>query len=436
MLDFNFILTFGMRRIRNKLVMRMFRSLLSVVAIVGFVSSSFVAAQPVRAQVFSENTEIPFANGVSLIVESGSSAVMTGTLTSVSFIIPAGGFVSLKYPGPNAGLLLNNVGEPSCRNFAGSNVLTLNGPLSATIVPDSGTFCTQGGVQVTSSGGLTTSLQAPQGGSYNAGAPVGVVWSTSTSLGVDRIRVRLTTDGGTSFVTVADNEVNDGAATFIAPTITGTNEARLRIEVLAFDGTVLSYVDAAIPFTLVGPEPVVVTPPVVEPTPTPVVSGVPTGTASGVSGAFVPAQVTAGTATIDIDKHLSAVPGAVVGCTAGALIRASLPAVYYCGADGKRYVFPNEKTFKTWYSDFSGVQRITDAELAAIPLGGNATYKPGVRMIKVQSDPRVYVVAHGGVLRNIPSEAAAVTLYGAAWATMVDDIPDGFFVNYSLGTPL
>jgi hypothetical protein len=73
--------------------MRMFRSLLSVVAIAGLITSSFVTARPVQAQVFSQSTEIPFSNGITLIVESGSSAVMTGTLTSVSFIIPAGGFV-------------------------------------------------------------------------------------------------------------------------------------------------------------------------------------------------------------------------------------------------------------------------------------------------------------------------------------------------------
>src|SRR4030042_1253399 len=52
--------------------------------------------------------------------------------------------------------------------------------------------------------------------------------------------------------------------------------------------------------------------------------------------------------------------------SSGDLIKASTPAVYYYAADGGRYVFPNEKTFKTWYVDFSTVKTITDAELAAI----------------------------------------------------------------------
>ena len=117
----------------------------------------------------------------------------------------------------------------------------------------------------------------------------------------------------------------------------------------------------------------------------------------------------------------------------GDLVRGSLPAVYYVGADGKRYVFPNEKTYMTWYSDFSTVQVVTDAELAAMPIGGNVTYRPGVKMVKIQTDPKTYAVDQGGVLRWVMSEAAAVALYGAAWNTMVEDVPDAFFVNYSIG---
>ena len=75
------------------------------------------------------------------------------------------------------------------------------------------------------------------------------------------------------------------------------------------------------------------------------------------------------------------------GCTSGSLIKGSLAAVYYCGADQKRYVFTNDKAYKTWYADFSGVTKISDADLASIQIGGNATYRPGVKMIKITSDP-------------------------------------------------
>lgn len=120
--------------------------------------------------------------------------------------------------------------------------------------------------------------------------------------------------------------------------------------------------------------------------------------------------------------------------SAGDLIKASQPAVYYYGADGKRYVFPNEKTYFTWYSDFSGVKKITDAELAAVSIGGNVTYRPGVKMVKITTDPKVYAVDSNGSLRWVNSEQVAAALYGANWArTSVEDVSDAFFVNYRSG---
>ena len=120
--------------------------------------------------------------------------------------------------------------------------------------------------------------------------------------------------------------------------------------------------------------------------------------------------------------------------SSGDLIKASLPAVYYYGADGKRYVFPNEKTYKTWYSDFSSVKTVTDSELAAVSIGGNVTYKPGVKMVKITTDPKVYAVDAGGSLRWVNSENMASLLYGGSWASSVEDIPDAFFVNYKSGS--
>lgn len=118
---------------------------------------------------------------------------------------------------------------------------------------------------------------------------------------------------------------------------------------------------------------------------------------------------------------------------AGTLIKASTPAVYYVGADGKRYVFPNDKTYFTWYADFSRVTAVTDQELASYAIGGNVTYRPGVKLVKIQSDPKVYAVDKGGALRWLKTEAAAIALYGSGWSKQVDDMPDSFFVNYISG---
>lgn len=148
------------------------------------------------------------------------------------------------------------------------------------------------------------------------------------------------------------------------------------------------------------------------------------------------AAVVATTIAWSIGLSALLAPLSVSAAASGTLVKASLPAVYYVGGDGKRYVFPNEKTYKTWYADFSSVQTITDAELASMPIGGNVTYKPGIRMVKITTDPKVYAVDAHGALRWVSSEAVAIALYGANWNQMIDDVPDAFFTNYTTGADI
>ena len=150
---------------------------------------------------------------------------------------------------------------------------------------------------------------------------------------------------------------------------------------------------------------------------------------------FDPAAATAASPTIDDDKGVKPSPtGSAVYCVAGSLIRTpDYPAVYYCGADGKRYVFPDSKTYATWYKDFSSVQTITPEDLSKIPIGGNVTYRPGVKLVKITTDPKVYAVDLHGTLRWVTTSQIAAKLYGASWAKNVNDIPDAFFTNYKLG---
>jgi hypothetical protein len=140
--------------------------------------------------------------------------------------------------------------------------------------------------------------------------------------------------------------------------------------------------------------------------------------------------------TINKDKKLVN-DGGSAPCISGTLVKSpQTSAVYYCGADGKRYVFPNSRIYFTWYDDFDEVIEITVEELAAIPLGGNVTYKPGSKMIKIESLPNVYAVEQGGVLRWVKSPSVAGILYGDEWAKNVDDLSDAFFGNYSIGQPI
>jgi plastocyanin len=138
-----------------------------------------------------------------------------------------------------------------------------------------------------------------------------------------------------------------------------------------------------------------------------------------------------------VPKPASAALVALDDLESGNLIRGeTFAAVYYYGEDGFRYTFPNDKTYFTWYENFDDVKWISDADLGKIQIGGNVTYKPGVKMIKINSDPKTYAVDKGGTIRWVTSEEVAIALYGTDWNTKIDDVPDGFFPNYTTGADI
>ncbi len=107
--------------------------------------------------------------------------------------------------------------------------------------------------------------------------------------------------------------------------------------------------------------------------------------------------------------------------------------VYYVGADGRRHSFPNPKVYFTWFPDFSRVRIVAPRELADIPLGANLTYRPGSRLVKFATDPRVYAVDSDRRLRWVKTEAVAQALYGPFWARQTDDVSDAFYMDYRFG---
>ncbi len=154
------------------------------------------------------------------------------------------------------------------------------------------------------------------------------------------------------------------------------------------------------------------------------------------AGSFDPDVETTLSQTINMDLQIE--PTAFsTQCESNTLIKSDeSKAVYYCGADGRRYVFPTQQIYLSWYADFTNVQTISAQQLASLPLGGNVTYRPGVRLVKIQTDPKVYAVAHGGVLRWVTSQQVAADLYGATWNKQIDDIPEVFFLNYTIGNSI
>jgi hypothetical protein len=116
----------------------------------------------------------------------------------------------------------------------------------------------------------------------------------------------------------------------------------------------------------------------------------------------------------------------------GELIKASGAAVYYY-FDGKRYVFPNEDVYFSWYENFDTVHTISDSALAMVPIGGNVTIRPGTVAIKITTDPKVYGIFEDNQLRWIANEDVAKSVYGDDWAKKVRDVSDALFLNYEMG---
>jgi len=148
----------------------------------------------------------------------------------------------------------------------------------------------------------------------------------------------------------------------------------------------------------------------------------------------------------DVWINISSSPVAPTNIPYGTLIKLSCPSwatadhpcktVYYFGVDDKRHPFPNSKIYFTWYSDFNAVTEVTEAQMATIPLGRSVRYRPGKRMVKFTSDPKVYAVAGNGTLRWVTTQDLASQFYTSDWNKQIDDIPDSFYVNYNFGAPI
>jgi len=118
-------------------------------------------------------------------------------------------------------------------------------------------------------------------------------------------------------------------------------------------------------------------------------------------------------------------------------------AVYYYASNGKRYVFPTQAIYFSWYSDFSTVKTVSHSTVTSIPLGGNVLAKPGTYLIQFVSmdtpfrvlDPKVYVLTTSGQLRWVTSASVAASLYGADWERKIVAIPEVYKTNYAGAVP-
>ena len=108
---------------------------------------------------------------------------------------------------------------------------------------------------------------------------------------------------------------------------------------------------------------------------------------------------------------------------------------YYIGADKKRYVFPNEGTYKSWFGDLKVQEMKTIEDVTDITLGGNVTYRPGSKILQTESVSEMFFIAPGAVLREITKDMAN-EIYGNDWEDYIEEIENRYFTNYKIGKPI
>ncbi|MSR84819.1 hypothetical protein EXS71_00015 [Candidatus Uhrbacteria bacterium] len=111
--------------------------------------------------------------------------------------------------------------------------------------------------------------------------------------------------------------------------------------------------------------------------------------------------------------------------------------VYYIDPAGLRHAFPNEKIFLSWNPNYKKVLLVNKLELTTFPLANTRmTYKPYTHLVKIKTQPRVYIVTQNAVLRWVKTEALAKQLYGKQWKTLIDDLPTDIMKDYQIGMPI
>lgn len=105
-------------------------------------------------------------------------------------------------------------------------------------------------------------------------------------------------------------------------------------------------------------------------------------------------------------------------------------AVYLIGSDMKKYVFPSQKEYFTWYPNFDKVVRVAVSELDMYPDGGAVTVRPGTKLVTHANTAKVYAIEPGGIARWIPTDTVAKALYGNNWTSRLVDVIPGFFTAY------
>jgi len=368
-------------------------------------------------------------SGINLTILSGSEAdslSITGTTFTVT--VAGGESFTIRYPGPNPGTLSNDGGLPDCNLVGQNNEVTVSGAATVIFTP-SATVCSgnRGAGSGPSSSDTASNplVQPPTGVAIVINSDDATTTSGSVTLGLSATNAAtMMLSNDPKFLNATSESYAAVRSWTLPDSQPGTKVVYAKFmnslglpSVVVSDAIELVAVDEIVPESNEKP---------------PAAPFDPT-----IEGVYDPQVAKDATPDIDTDKKLEVPEDLVPPCKAGSRIKgSSMSAVYYCAKDGKRYVFPNERVYFSWFDDFEGITELDDEVLAGISIGGNVTNRPGKKMIKITSDPKTYAVSRGGLLRWVQSEKIAESLYGQDWNRMIDDVDVSFFFNYTIGKPI
>lgn len=148
------------------------------------------------------------------------------------------------------------------------------------------------------------------------------------------------------------------------------------------------------------------------------------------------AALTSGTGT----SPVSGTQENISQLTPGQFVRSySFSTVYYVTDNLQRRPFWDGAAFFTWANSWDDVVWVTDATLSTMTLEEPMLPKPGSVLVKIQSDPKVYLIESNVqdpskyLLRWVTTEEIAQGMYGTNWSSYVLDLAPTVFGRYAMG---
>ena len=262
----------------------------------------------------------------------------------------------------------------------------------------------------------TLAITAPAGGeSFAYGNTTTLTWTFEGSA-MSYVSLYYSTDGGTTYETIAEDEPNNGTYVWTVPDITSES---VTLYVTGTDLATVLATDVSEEFTVVGTT-----------TSTDATTETPT-TETTTEEVSAPTSGETGTSPVTgLEEDISIV-------YEGNYIKSpSFTTVYYIDDELQRHPFIDAQTFFTFEDDFSNIVTVTDATLSTLTIADPMLPNPGVTLVKIQSDDNVYAVDASEGLRWITTEEIAIAMYGQSWSDYVIDLPPTLFPHFTVGSAI